>query len=612
MSETIESTLVIVDPARPPAPPPSPVSTTALPQRLSDLDRMLAGLSAEKKFPEALALLERMRQAAPNEARIQTRIARVAGLAGDWGRAETAAKAAIAAGAGDLGCYIALARTARLRNDFRAALAALDSAAALPGTYADLLVERAEVCRLMGDKRGAAAALEAALNITPDAMTLCFGLVQMLVDLGERDQATRLCRRLIRIAAPDSPAQIALGNLLQSAGMEAEAIAAYDRAITLNPQAGGALSNKGAVLRRMGRFDEALAAYDRAAEVAPKESGTFYNRGNLLKSLGQYDAAVASYDRAIALDPANGTTHWNKALALLSKGDLKAGFIEYEWRWRHSGFPTRPRSFPQPVWTGGPLNGQTLLVYSEQGQGDMIQFLRFVPALRTLGGRVLLEVHEELFDLVAGQSLADGVIRRGSPLPAFDVQVPIGSLAHRLGVTLNNLPASPYLVPLPGSAAPLPPRDGKPRIGLVWAGNPQFSGDKDRSMQFAQAAPLLSVPGIDWYSLQKGYAEAQIPADAPITPLGPLLTDWQTTARSLSELDLIISTCTSVPHLAGAMGRPVWVMLGWDADWRWLGREHATSPWYPSARLFRQPVAGDWASVTDAVSAALRGIAFEK
>lgn len=619
-----ETTVVIVDPAsRPPlpAPPPPPPQAAAplrpavqaqpaplppLPQTLSGLDREVQKLLTARKAGDALLLLERMQAGAPREARILPRIARVARIAGVIGKAEAAARQAIAAGVADQHCYVSLAQAARKRGSRQEAAALLDSALSLPGTLADLWMERLELAREANDRQASRKALEMLVNLIPENMTLRGQLARAVHEAGDPERAQRIARPIIRQTADVHTLQLDLGNLLQAIGMEEESLVAYDRAAALNPRNAGAMANKGAVLRRMGRLSEAMTAYNRALEADPLSGGAHYNKGNLLKSLGDFSAAVDSYDRSLAVDPNNGTVHWNKALALLASGDLVQGFREYEWRWRHAGFPTRPRQFSKPVWAGAPLNGLTLFVYSEQGQGDMFQFLRFVPPLKALGGRIILEVHDELFDFIAAQNIADVLIRRGDIPPDHDLQIPIGSLPHRLGTSLASLPSEPYLTPPADARSALPSRGEKPRVGLVWAGNPNFSSDADRSMRFEMVRPLLQIKSVEWVSLQKGYAETQIPAQAPILPLGQHLSDWSTTARTLQDIDLVISTCTSVPHLAGALGRPGWVMLSWDADWRWLDRSRRDSPWYPSLRLFRQPAARDWASVVEDVVAALR------
>lgn|GEM_PF-1107832 len=612
MSE-IESTLIIVEPTAQPARQQAPAQTQApakpsqpLPQRMTDLDKRLRDHSARGQHAEAVTLLEQMRATAPKDHRITARLARYALATGDIAKAEAAAKQALAEGAADSWCYVALASAARRRGELAPALTIIDGAIALPGTFAELYLERAEILKAQGNRASAAIAYEAALNINPDIPQGQQLLGQMVFALGEKDRARLIFEQVIERTTNAQQPQLQLGNTLQSVGMEIEALAAYDKVIALNPKHGGVYTNRGAVLRRLKRFEEAMASYDRSIELDPLGAGAFYNRGNLLKVMGKLDLALDSYDRALALDPHNGTTHWNKALALLTKGDLLAGFREYEWRWRYPQFPTKPRNFSKPVWIGDALAGRTLFIYSEQGQGDMLQFLRFVPAVKAMGGKIVLEVHEELMSLIAAQGIADVLVPRGGPVPDFDLHVPIGSLAHRLGITLDSLPNQPYIKALPDTPEILGPKKGKkPRIGLVWAGNPNYSGDKERSMHFDQIRPLLDIKGVDWFALQKGYAEAQIPEDAPIQALGSKLSDWPTTAGVVGDLDLVISTCTSVPHLTGAMGLPAWVMLAQDADWRWLDRSRSDSPWYPSLRLFRQSAPGDWRGVVDAVGAAL-------
>jgi hypothetical protein len=310
--------------------------------------------------------------------------------------------------------------------------------------------------------------------------------------------------------------------------------------------------------------------------------------------------------------PNNAELHWNLSLALLSDGRLKEGFDEYEWRWQYDNFPSKRRDFRQPAWAGEAFDGRTLLLHTEQGVGDVLQFLRFLPMIverKGVGGRIVLECHDTLLSLMEGFPGIDAMIRRFDPPPPFDVHLPLLSAPRVLGIdTLERLPnAVPYLPVPPGPDLPVPEADpARLKVGFVFGGNPQFPNDRVRSTRLESWMPLFGIEGVQFFSLQKGDREPELAAaPADVVRLNERLDSFRDTAVALGKLDLVITTCTSVAHLAGALGRPFWVVLSRNADWRWLvGRDD--SPWYPSARLFRQAELGDWDGVFARVAAALR------
>ncbi|HEY0837851.1 MAG TPA: hypothetical protein VGE72_28300, partial [Azospirillum sp.] len=342
----------------------------------------------------------------------------------------------------------------------------------------------------------------------------------------------------------------------------------------------------------------------------PADVAALSTRANAARDLGRLAEAVAGHGRADRLSGGEPTVRWNYALALLLAGRLQEGFAAHEARWRARGFPTAPRGLPQPLWQGEDIADRTILLHEEQGRGDAIQFARYAPLVAARGARVVLEVGEDLVGLMRTLPGVDTVIARGEDVPPVDVQCPLLSLPHAFGTTLATVPANvPYLAADPARAAGWRRRlagDGL-KVGLVWAGNPAFAGDRDRSPGLVALLPLLDVPGVRFYGLQLGPGREEL-ADralpAAFTDLAPHVADFMDTAAIMDNLDLVISSCTSPAHLAGALGRPVWVLLSAVPDWRWLmGR--VDSPWYPTARLFRQPRPGDWAAVVAEVRAAL-------
>jgi len=322
-----------------------------------------------------------------------------------------------------------------------------------------------------------------------------------------------------------------------------------------------------------------------------------------LKAKGRLHDAIAAYRRAIALNPNYAVAHYNLSLALLAKGDFQPGWEEHEWRWRWKDFSSPSRNFVQPQWDGRALEGRTILLHAEQGYGDAIQFVRYLPLVAQRGGKVIIECLPELHRLFRTAGNCQ-IAATDQPLPDFDFHCPLLSLPRVFGTKLADVPnIVPYLSPDPALVNAWSQRlgasDGQMRVGLAWAGNPRFKFDRTRSLNLNRLAPFAIVRGVQFYSLQKGPAGRQVanpPTGLNLIDLGPELKDFADTAAVMSLMHLIITTDTSVPHLAGALARPVWVMLQSVPHFCWL-LEREDSPWYPSMRLFRQPGRGDWDGV---------------
>ncbi|WP_190274165.1 tetratricopeptide repeat protein [Geitlerinema sp. PCC 7407] len=396
-----------------------------------------------------------------------------------------------------------------------------------------------------------------------------------------------------------------LGAALQKLNQFDAALECYQRAIALQPDAPQPYQNLGTALQELGRYEEAIAAYQQAIALDPALADAFYNLGNGQMEQGKLQEAIAAFDRALILRPDYADAHFGKALALFLGGDLAAGFAEYEWRWQRwveEGQP--PTAFAQPRWDGQDLQGKTILLHSEQGFGDAIQFIRYAPLVKALGGRVIAGCKPPLRRLFATVPGVDQVLTEGDRVPSFDLYCPLLSLPRVLGTTLATIPAQvPYV------AAPPPPVElpisGAYRVGIVWAGSPTHRKDRSRSCPLEEFLPLFELPGTEWYSLQKGDRAADLAGFRhQVTDLGQYCQDFADTAALIAQLDLVISVDTSVAHLAGALGKPVWVLLATNPDWRWL-LERADSPWYPTARLFRQRRWGAWRPVFAQVAQAL-------
>lgn len=388
------------------------------------------------------------------------------------------------------------------------------------------------------------------------------------------------------------------------------AIAAARRAVGINPQCAEGYLNLGSALSENSQWDEALAAFERVAALRPDWSDPHSGIGVLLKEKGRLDAAIASFRRALSLNPNHAEAHWNLALALLLQGNLSEGWREFEWRLKIPQI-VAPEDFSQPRWDGGDLHGKTILAHDEQGFGDTLQFARYLPMLAQRGGKIILGCETLTARLLQAMPGIERMVTKGQPMPAFDVHVPLLSLPLIFGTTLATVPAA-----IPYMSAPAEEVEkwrrrmadgGRLRVGVVWAGRPTHRNDARRSMRLSQFAPLAEAESISFYSLQKGEA-ARESADPPS---GMQWTDWTAelddfahTAGLVANLDLVICVDTAVAHLAGAMGKPVWVLLPFVPDWRWM-MNREDSPWYPTMRLFRQTAAGDWEGVIRRVALAL-------
>jgi tetratricopeptide (TPR) repeat protein len=405
-----------------------------------------------------------------------------------------------------------------------------------------------------------------------------------------------------------------LGKAYALSGQMRPAAAAFEKTVQLAPHLGVAHFGLGTALAHQGKTSESIAPFRNALRC--KYSPAHCNLGVALALTGEFAEAAAELRKAIALNPDDAAAHWNYAILKLFQGEWRDGWLEYEWRWRWNLFPSARRNFKQAAWRGEDVEGRILLLHAEQGFGDTIQFIRYLPLVAARGAKIIIECQPELIKLFKQTSGDYEWVGAGAALPAFDVHCPLASLPGLLGTTPQTIPA--YDPPL---AAP-PERvefwrekvgvsNGRRRVGMAWAGRPTFVGDQTRSMHLQQLHQLLAIEGIEFISLQKGAAAAQIAqvgADARVIDVGSKCRDFADTAAVMSLCDLIITTDTSIPHLAGAMGRPVWLMLQYVPDWRWLmGRED--SPWYPSGRLFRQTKLGDWNGVVARVAGA---IAYER
>ncbi len=499
----------------------------------------------------------------------------------------------------------------------------------------------------MGRFEDAMACFERALAIDPNLPEAHHNIGNALVSLKRHAEAMARYRRAIEMRPDYAEAHYHMGFALQAQGREQQALEWYDRALSLRPGYAEAHNNRGNALRAAGRDAEAIAAYEAGIRARPAYAETHVNLaamllalnraqdaiararaliairpdfpeghrllGHALQALNRHKEAIDAYRRASALNPAYFEAHWRESQSHLVLGDFAEGWRKWEYRLLMPS--AKRREFPRPQWLGdADLKGKRLFLYAEPGEGfgDTIQFVRYAPLAARRGATVMLEVQAPLAPLFGSLEGIARLVAPGEPPPEFDYHCPLMSLPFALKTTMATIPAEvPYVAPprekVDRWMRRIEGRGTGPRIGLAWSGRPRQGEFSNRPIPLRLLSSILGTPGVRFVALQKDLRDGDaglLAAHPAVINLGPELADFADTAAVLSLLDLVISVDTSVAHLAGALGKPVWILLQFSADWRWL-LDRSDSPWYPSARLFRQPAAGDWESVVPRVREAL-------
>jgi tetratricopeptide (TPR) repeat protein len=526
------------------------------------------------------------------------------------------------------------------------AIACYENALAINENHFQACFNLGCVFQELGELDRAMACYQQAVSIQPDHAQTHNNLGNVLQALKKPDEAITCYKRAISIQPGYAEAYNNLGNVLREQEKLDAALACYVSALTLKHDYLDAAIQCSDTLRELGRLEEAAQLFEQVINVVPENAEVQRNFGDALRKLGKlaaaeehckraialaptdadahlnlgnalYDAgkvgeAIRCYKQAIALRPEHAISKMNLAIAQLKSGDLLSGWKNYEWRWNQKLARGQKREFVQPLWRGEPIQGRRILLYGEQGLGDCIQFLRYVPMVHAAGGKIVLEIPCRLKRLVAQLPGIEESVAFGDLLPSFDWQCPLVSLPLVFGTDLDSIPGTAPYLKVPSDACQkaqsYPWPSGALRVGLAWAGNPRNQNDKFRSMPFACFQTLSSIQGLSFFSLQLGEALEQLTqSGAPVTDLAPLTADMADTAAFIANLDLVITVDTSIAHLAGALAKPVWILLASNADWRWMA-EREDSPWYPTARLFRQSALGDWNGVMDRVVSCLTSL----
>jgi tetratricopeptide (TPR) repeat protein len=494
------------------------------------------------------------------------------------------------------------------------AVSSYEEALRLRPEFAEALGNLGVAYMALGRLADAVACYRRALGINPKLPGPHNNLGLALIDQNELDEAAACFREALRLDSNFQEAHYNLGKTLHQQGRLEEAIACYRRSLELRPTCAQAHHNLGVALKAQGKAEEATACLQQALRLEPNFAEAHCNLGLTLLEGGKVDEAMACYAKAIELQPDHADAHVGRGIVWLVQGQVEAGWAELEWRLRCPKYPRRALS--RPMWDGSPLDGKTILLYAEMGLGDTIHFIRYASLVKERGGRVVVEPPAALLPILARTPGIDQLVTPETPLPDFEVHAPLPSLPHLLGTTLDTVPANiPYVFADPGlveqwrrelSAI------GDFKIGIAWRGSQAYPSDAQRSIPLVEFAPLAAVEGVRLFSLQKGPGSEELSAlrgRFAVTDLAGRLDErtgpFMDTAAVIQGLDLVISVDTSIAHLAGALGAPVWLALGLTPHWLWfLKRED--SPWYPRHRLFRRDPAKSWNDVFQRMAAELR------
>ena len=459
--------------------------------------------------------------------------------------------------------------------------------------------------RDLGKASKAVASFHRALQLKPKYAEAHNNLGATLHELDRLKEATNNYQKALELKPAYAEAHNNLGSALRDLEKTEDAVTSYQRALALKPDYAEARCNLANALRQLGKPDEAIDNYRNVLEFSPDFAQAHNGLGNALKEIGKLEDADTSYRHALKLKPDFAEAYTNLGMLQLLTGNCSQGWKNYDWRRKIRQYRFRPRNYKEPLWEGGELAGETIFVHSEQGFGDFFQFVRYIPLVIDLGGKVILEAPAQTTQLCKDMNIADIVVTDDSALPPFDYHVSLMDLPKLFGTTLETVPSkTPYLTVSTQLKEKWQDRLGPRqsfRLGIVWASNPKNRKLLHKSIELPLLTPLLQIHDVTVYSLQVGHeGEAVEQFGDGITDLAPELTDFSETAGVISQLDLVVSVDTSVAHLAGALGHPVWTLIPFIGDWRWL-LEREDSPWYPSMRLFRQAKRNDWKTVIDQV-----------
>ena len=425
----------------------------------------------------------------------------------------------------------------------------------------------------------------------------------MLREMGQLGKSLQAYQKALEINPDDAEIHSNLGVTLKEMGQLDKSLQAYQKSVCIQPEFAEGYYNMGVFFQEQRKLKESVKAYQKAIQIQPDHVETYVNLGVVLREQGRLKESVKTHQKAVRIQPDYAEAHINLAITFLLQGRLNAGWKEFEWRW------SRKRDFKRPLWDGTLLNGKSILIYAEQGFGDTIQFVRYIDLLPGTNTVIIFVCQPELKSLLKGIDRIDTLVTKGEDIPSSDFQVPLLSLPYMFNTTLDTIPVRiPYLYPRPKADSVFHVDDSHGlKVGLVWAGRTTHVNDSNRSIDLKCFRCLLDVEGCQFFSLQVGEARADIKRYGyhhVIKDLGKQFIDFHCTALAILQLDLIISVDTAVAHLAGSLGKPVWTLLPFIPDWRWM-LDRSDSPWYPSMTIFRQKEMGGWTPVFEQLKLSL-------
>ena len=501
---------------------------------------------------------------------------------------------------------------------YEEALDAYHKALAVKSDLVEAWLGRGIIFYDLGRYDEAFAAYDKAVALKPDFAEAWLGRGNALTSLKRYDEAYAAYNKALAAKSDLAEAWLGLGTIFYDLGRYDEAFLAYDKALALKPDLAEAWFARGNAFNNLNHYDEALDAYDKALALNPGLAEVWLARGNVFKDQKRYDEAFLAYDKALALKPDLAEAHCDEALIRLALGDTEYGWKKYEYRWNTKLMRGLKRNFSQRLWLGdSDIKNKTILIHAEQGLGDTLMACRYIPMLASLGAKVIAEVQPSLQSLLKNLEGISLLIAKGETLPHFDVHCPIMSLPLAFKTTMETIPAKvPYLAVSKNLIEKWRSKlsGAEIKVGIAWAGNPNYPRDVDRSILLKNFLPIVGIKGARFFSVQKDLRHGDkeiLHVNSQIVRLDQEINDFEDTAAIMMSLDLVISSDTSIVNLAGALGRPIWVLLPSNPDWRWL-LDRGNSPWYPTARLFRQISRGEWSTVTDDVCVELRKLVMAK
>lgn len=561
------------------------------------------------KFKTATTLYQIANKISPNNPVLLNNQGSILKIQGDISGAVAAYQQAITAAPQHMEARFNLARVFEETGQPLKAIECYEKILLLDSNNIQALLRSGSLLQKLRQEAVAIKAFKKILTLQPNNVHALMALAICLQSMELHHEAIGYYQKIMALQPDNAQVYVNLGVAYKKIESYDEAIECYEKAIKLSPEVDYIYTNFANALTSANRRAEAIEQYNKALALNPNSSEAFNGLGYAQHCQADFINAEINFNKALAINPNHVEAHFNKSLNYLMQGQLKEGWEEYDWRMKKPEMAPMISKIPYPLWDGSSLDGRTLIIFAEQGFGDNIQFVRYLPMIQKNGGKIIFSTRPELYRLFEQITSIDRLTNRGELTSDVDCYLPLLSLPRLFNTTLETIPAEvPYLHAYESDINLLKDimyvKKGILKVGVCWTGSPTHKNTHNRSCQLSDFKPLFKVDKVKFYSLQKAFDDLNIPSNVPLVDLSAHLTDFAMTAAALEQLDLIITVDTSVAHLAGALGKPVWNMLSFQNDWRWM-RNRTDSPWYPTMRLYRQPKLGDWDSVFNKIKSDL-------